>query len=205
MHRPSSATCRAMQKFARIVLGYHGCLEPLATELLTDQRAIADWPQSANRWDWLGRGIYFWEHSPGRAFEWAREKAAQKGRQDTEARVIGAVIQLGRCFDLTDLAYTRKLTEAYAQIEDDYRRKSEALPANRGPGGAAPIRELDCLVINYLLDALSEQKIDFQTVRGPFWEGDDAFPGSKIREQSHVQIAVRDPSCILGVFRPNLG
>ena len=42
----------------------------------------------------------------------------------------------------------------------------------------------------------------FQTVRCPFLEGTRAFPGSRILRESHVQIAFRDRSCILGIFRP---
>jgi hypothetical protein len=36
----------------------------------------------------------------------------------------------------------------------------------------------------------------FQTVRGAFEEGRPLFPGSAIRTQSHIQIAVRDVQCI---------
>ena len=35
------------------------------------------------------------------------------------------------------------------------------------------------------------------TVRGSFAEGDPIYPGSKILQKSHTQIAVRDPTCIL--------
>ena len=42
----------------------------------------------------------------------------------------------------------------------------------------------------------------FQTVRAAFEEGEPAFAGSMIRRETHIQIAVRDPRCILGVFRP---
>ena len=43
----------------------------------------------------------------------------------------------------------------------------------------------------------------YQTVRSAFEEGEPAFPGSLIRTQTHIQIAVRDHWCIIGVFRPN--
>ncbi len=42
----------------------------------------------------------------------------------------------------------------------------------------------------------------FQTVRGAFVEGDPVYEGARIHAKTHVQIAVRDPSCILGYFRP---
>ena len=41
----------------------------------------------------------------------------------------------------------------------------------------------------------------FQTVRAAFHEGRELFPGSYIASHTHIQIAVRDLSCIKGVFR----
>lgn len=38
-----------------------------------------------------------------------------------------------------------------------------------------------------------------QTVRGSFAEGEPIYPGSKILQKAHTQIAVRDPVCILRV------
>ena len=43
----------------------------------------------------------------------------------------------------------------------------------------------------------------FDTVRGVFQEGVATFEGSGIRLESHIQIAVRSPAVILGVFRPS--
>jgi hypothetical protein len=57
---------------------------------------VEEWKQCDNEYDWLGNGIYFWEHSPERARRWA----------GADGIVIGAVIQLGNCLDLTDLRYT---------------------------------------------------------------------------------------------------
>src|SRR5690349_7557939 len=48
-----------MDPFARIVVGYHGCTEGFARELLLGTLPIREWRPSANVWDWLGRGIYF--------------------------------------------------------------------------------------------------------------------------------------------------
>jgi hypothetical protein len=87
-----------LDRFARVVLGYHGCDAEFANALLSGETLIRDWKVSRNRYDWLGHGIYFWEHAPERAWAWA--SASKK------TGVIGAVIQLGRCLDLTDTAYT---------------------------------------------------------------------------------------------------
>ena len=62
------------------------------------------------------------------------------------------------------------------------------------------LRFLDNLVINQFLSLMENgygnDVILFQTVRSPFEEGEPAFPGSMIKRQTHVQILVRDRSCI---------
>jgi hypothetical protein len=45
----------------------------------------------------------------------------------------------------------------------------------------------------------SEYKM-FDSTRGVFEEGGQAFPGAAIKEKSHIQICVRNPNCILGFF-----
>lgn len=174
------------------MLGYHGCPKELAEALLGGTRAIADWPASTNTYDWLGQGIYFWEHGPERALAWAHNHYGDS------AAVVGAIIQLGRCFDLLDVGFTSLLMPAYERELEDARAAGQELPVNKGPNDDLGGRYLDCRVINACLQAFPE----FQTVRGAFWEGEPAFPGAKILRESHIQIAVRDPRCILGVFRP---
>lgn len=190
-----------MLRFPRVVLGYHGCIEPVATELLSGAREIADWRPSENPWDWLGRGIYFWEHAPERAKRWADAKAARAGGR---AAVVGAVIQLGQCFDLTDVNITGTLAEVHREIAEEYRALGRTLPENRGRDEDLRMRELDCLVINSLLVKMPRRGVTIDTVRGAFEEGPPAFPGAKIRAASHIQIAVRNPANILGVFRPQI-
>ncbi len=105
---------------------------------------------------------------------------------------------MGLCLDLTDTKYTDLLAEAYKTLRAEYHDQGKRLPKNKGKH-----RDLDCLVINTLARrAETEEGIRYQTVRCPFLEGDPAFPGSGILRESHVQIAVRDKHCILGVFRP---
>jgi hypothetical protein len=192
-----------MLRFPRVVLGYHGCLEPLATELLNGTRPITDWQPSDNSWDWLGKGIYFWERAPARAKRWAETKLARAAGTGTAA-VVGAVIQLGDCFDLTDVNFTNVLGEAFNEVSEDYGAAGKTLPVNRGNDADLKLRELDCLVINSLLLRLEETGTAFDSVRGAFEEGTEAFPGSKIRTESHIQIAVRNRLNILGVFRPQI-
>ena len=180
-----------MERFARIVLGYHGAKAgdgaAYAKELLTGEVSIEDWKPSENEYDWLGRGIYFWEHSPERARRWAGANGI----------VVGAVIQLGNCLDLTDPRYTSLLSQSYAVLESDYRSKELELPQNAGRD--LKLRKLDCLVINSLSPSVLD---DVHTVRGAFEEGDAAFPGAALKMETHIQVAVRKRQSILGIFRP---
>lgn len=188
-----------MEPFARIVIGYHGCNEEFARELLLGSKAIQSWNPSNNQWDWLGHGIYFWEHSPERALRWAQEKyLSGKG----SPAVVGAVIQLGRCFDLLNEAITAILAQMHQELANAYLTEGQSLPENKGPDGKR--RVLDCLVINDCLNRLFQRGLAYDTVRGAFVEGTPVYPGAGFSRETHLQIAVRNPACILGIFRPNL-
>jgi hypothetical protein len=176
-----------MERFARVVLGYHGCRASVAADLLNGKLSIAEWTPSENAHDWLGHGVYFWEHSPERAIDWARGKVARDGVGE-EPAVVGAVIQLGACLDLTNVAYTAMLRQAYDHVRESYERAGRPLPTNTGRDRDLKNRQLDCLVINHLHEESGHA--GFETVRGVFLEGGPAYPGAK--------------GCILGVFRPNM-
>lgn len=188
-----------MDQFARIVIGYHGCTEEFARDVLMGTKPISNWQVSTNDWDWLGHGIYFWEHSPQRAYRWAHEKFTP---QNIVPGVLGSVIQLGRCFDLFDEAITAILTGSYLELEQTYRDRGLPLPQNHGRDWKR--RDLDCLVINDCLDRLGSRGTVYDTIRGGFLEGAPVYPGAGFSREAHLQIAVRNPSCILGIFRPNL-
>ena len=82
------------------------------------------------------------------------------------------------------------------------RAAKEPLPRNKGRTPEKKLRHRDCAVLNFYLQALEERGITFDPVRCAFVEGRAAFPGCGIRQESHIQIAVRNPACIVGVFRP---
>lgn len=45
---------------------------------------------------------------------------------------------------------------------------------------------------------------EYETVRSPFMEGTEAFPGARLQAKTHVQLCVRNLECIEGYFRlPN--
>jgi hypothetical protein len=187
-----------MEPFARIVIGYHGCTEAYGRDLLLGTKPLLEWQPSTNDWDWLGHGIYFWEHSPERALRWAKERYAMGG--DVPG-VLGAVIQLGRCFYLLNEANTTTLEQSYQELAASYQQTSQPLPQNRGRDWKR--RDLDCLVINYCLARGQQRGVEYDTVRGAFLEGAPAYHGAGFSREAHVQIAVRNRACIVGVFRPN--
>jgi hypothetical protein len=184
-------------RYARSIIGYHGCTAAAATRLLRG----ASFAESQNDYDWLGRGVYFWEHGPDRAFRFIKEKLRRERRKERPA-VIGAVLQLGQCFDLLDTRFTSDLRQAFPRFEASIMAAGVTLPRNAGPAPELKLRRLDCAMLNWYLSELEAEGQTYQTVRGCFVEGGPAFPGSGIERESHIQIAVRDPACLIGVFRP---
>lgn len=176
-----------MNRFARTVLAYHGCDRDFAESMIRGEIDIDQWKVSRNVYDWLGHGIYFWEYAPDRAEKW-RSKGG----------VVGAIIQIGNCLDLTDTASTTLLAQQFTVVRQAFIDDNKTPPVNqRGRNN------LDCLVINELAESIQKiNGLEIDTVRCPFLEGDPAFDGSKILAESHVQLAVRNQACILGVFRP---
>lgn len=189
--------------YERLVVGYHGTDRSVAEEVLLGAGHLR---ASDNTYDWLGRGIYFWEHGVDRAWEFALEQKARNKVQDPF--VVGAFIHLGRCLDLTDTAATRRVAGWYGDLMAAMDAAQTPLPINKpGPGAADDLllRYLDCAVLNLGLQNMdeSEGRTFYQSVRGVFVEGGPAYPGSGIQTKTHVQIAVRDPAVILGYFRPS--
>lgn len=162
---------------------------------------------SDNDYDWLGNGIYFWEHAPRRALEFAREQK-ERGKVDKPA-VLGAYINLGRCFDLTDIEHTQQLQTAHEAWSEILEKTGAEMPKNQKASDDDHdllLRYKDCAVMNWYmkyLDNECHEKYDYQTVRGVFQEGSAVFDGSKIRRKTHIQVAVRDSACIVGYFLPS--
>jgi len=181
--------------YARTVYGYHGCSATTAESVLSG----APFAQSENAYDWLGAGVYFWEYGLDRAWKWAKE------HQPDEPAVVGAHIQLGDCFDLLDTRFTDTLKELAPIYAESIRATGVALPQNAGK--QLKLRYLDCAVVNWALNFLEGRGQRYQSVRCAFLEGepvydDGAGAKSQIFLETHIQIAVRDPACILGTFRP---
>jgi hypothetical protein len=175
---------------AGFVLAYHGCDADTAEKLLSGDA----FQPSKNVYDWLGWGSYFWESDPVRAAQWARLSGKRSGKV-VEPGVVGAVIDLGLCLDLTTQSSLDVIRTAYDSFVQLAGVLKEPLPKNIDELR----RPLDCTIFNYLYESMPEPK--FQTVRGVFIEGGELYPGAFIASRTHVQLAVRDLTCIRGVFR----
>jgi hypothetical protein len=182
------------------VLGYHGCDLRTAEKLLRNE----PFQPSENEYDWLGSGIYFWEANPDRAMDWARHTVAEKNRRtggSDHPAVIGAAVNLGFCLDLI----TSNGIQAVELACQRYRRfitaSGAAMPRNTG-GDDHLGRYLDRAVINFLHETRSDaEEPPFDTVRGVFMEGEHIYENSGFRRKTHIQICVRNPAMIKGVFR----
>lgn len=189
------------EKLPNLVVGFHGCSKDTFNTVIHENTPLR---QSDNTYDWLGNGIYFWENSLDRAWQWAKNHNG-----DDNAAVIGAVIDLGRCLNLTDSGSEKILQEGYELLKSFYDDLGIELPKNHTIRDAKDIllRDLDCAVIQrvqYMFmaeDEFSDTPF-YDSVRGVFVEGERAYPGAEIYCKTHIQICVCNPNCIKGYFTP---
>lgn len=189
------------------ILGYHGCDEAVAEDILSGRADIA---LSNKDYDWLGPGAYFWEADPRRALEWAQTKVSRGSYQ--KAAVLGAIIDLRNCLDLVSREDLEILKDAHRSFMKFQVKAGLEVPKNKSapkqPNRDRVLRFLDCAVIRHLHSMMDRQAganvtiTPYDTVRGMFTEGAKLYPGGGFQAQTHVQIAVRKPECIRGFFRP---
>lgn len=156
---------------------------------------------SETSYDWLGSGVYFWENDPIRALQWAR----LPWRNIDKPSVVGAVIDPGRCLDLTTQEGITAVKSAHRALAKLHKLTEQPLPRNAGLHKG--MRHLDCAVIRHLNRARAKMAesdpsiLPYQTVRALFVEGQKLYRGAGFHDKTHVQICVIDQSRIFGVFR----
>ena len=185
------------KKLPNLVLGFHGCHRDVFNNVIKEGEPLK---RSNNSYDWLGNGIYFWEQNFQRAYEWAINRYGE-----SDGQVIGAVIDLGYCLNLTDSASAAILRKGYEILKLRCAAVGNSLPVNRPSKKSEDVllRDLDCAVIQQIHDFnLQEKKQMFDSVRGIFTEGLPPYPGSEFREKTHVQLCICNPNCIKGYFKP---
>jgi hypothetical protein len=184
------------------ILGYHGCDRKLAERVLAGREPLLF---SHNDYDWLGDGIYFWEHNGRRAFDFASEVARHPhpSRQTIKTpAVIGAVIDLGECLNLLDSRFIETVTLGYEELVSASKAAGVPLPENSG-GKDRRSRKLDCAVlrtIHKMRETAGEKPFD--GVRAAFIEGDPLYANAGFASKNHIQVCVRNLRSIKGYFRP---
>jgi hypothetical protein len=166
-------------------IGFHGTSVEAAQRILSSGFQL-----SRNEYDWLGDGAYFFQDAPVRAGEWARQRFGE------QAAVIGAEIDLVDCMDLFDARWHDVIRGAYSDMVRRLTKEGHPLPSQ-----TVGAHRLDRAVINRTVGALHDRGIQVRAVRAGFIEGEPLFPDSALWSQTHIQIAVRDPSAIVRVWR----
>lgn len=184
---------------AGIVFGFHGCERDVAERALLNQEALKP---SDNAYDWLGEGIYFWENDPVRAFEFARDT-----KKCNDPFVIGAVIDLGNCLDMTCRTGANIISSHWEEHVKELYQRGEIKPNNetpRGENGELILRFLDCTVIKMLHHFNDEiGLLPYDSVRAAFGEGKELYPTAGFHEKNHIQLCIRNSEhCIKAVFLP---
>ena len=182
---------------SNLVIGFHGCDRSVFDKVVRDGEPMI---RSENSYDWLGSGFYFWENGYHRAIDWANTSP-----KITTSAVIGAVIDLGYCLNLTDYNSATVLRNSYDILKFRCEQSNERLPSNKRytEDGDALLRDLDCAVINQIHRLNRRHQLpSYDSVRGIFTEGGEVYPGSGFMVKTHVQICIVNPNCIKGVFSP---
>jgi hypothetical protein len=194
--------------YHRTVIGYHGT--GLSTALRIVNR-IEGFRWSRRDFEWLGHGIYFWEHAPQQARDWAELRRRQLRRKknptandirraDEPIAVVASMIRLGFCFDLLDPDNVEYLLGVF----DDYRETME-LSGEPLPKNSRKYRRLDCAVFEHAYKVINvvPEHPSVDTSRGvyvPAGGGRRVWESSWISRNTHIQLCVRNPACILGTW-----
>jgi len=190
--------------YRNIVIGFHGCDKSVRDEIISGKSFMK---KSNNDYDWLGNGFYFWENNILRAKQFAEDKQKRNPDKITEPAVLGAIIDLRYCLDLLDSTYLVLLKEFYFLLKATYENQGIEIPVNRQVGNSFDLllRNLDCAVIESVHTFNKDnKKQEFDSVRGVFWEGDALYPNAGFKEKNHIQICIRNPSCIKRFFIPDI-
>lgn len=190
-----------------LILAFHGCDTETYEKVLYNHEALLP---SNNPYDWLGNGIYLWENSLARAEEWAvmyckRYNKKNPDKTPKKPAVIGTVINLGHCLDLTDYGSSEILKKGYEILSYELSLLGKEMPLNRNvkENNDLLLRELDCAVIERIHQLNRELgRRNYDSVRGLFTEGKPVYQESGIMDKTHIQLCIINPNCIKGYFKP---
>lgn len=177
--------------YDRLVIGFHGTRRETAMRIVTQE---STYKASHNDDDWLGHGVYFWEHAPQQAWWWAKRRYAKTAK----IAVLGAVIRLGNCLDLLDPANGQLLQGFHKDMVKEYKDRGETPRQN-----ANNHKYLDCETLEYAYEALKLGGLPIDSSRGVYVAtGSPArlWTRSWLSKDAHIQLCIRNKSCILGTW-----
>ena len=187
---------------SNLILGFHGCDQSVVDKVVAGKDNLI---ASTNDYDWLGNGIYFWENNEARALQWAQELSKRKGSTIKHPAVIGSIVDLGYCLDLTDSQCLEELKVGYDALVFMCKEAGMEMPQNTNTGNSTDLllRKLDCAVIETMhkINRMANKRA-YDSVKGVFWEGKQLYPNAGFAEKNHIQICVCNPNCIKGYFLP---
>lgn len=191
-----------------LLIAYHGCDATTRDDLVTG--VVPHLAHSRNRYDWLGPGAYFFEGDERRALKFAEASHGAPSKLYTSKpiatpAVVGAVLRVGRCLDMTTQAGIDEFCDACEAMVQGLHGAGKQIPVNQSTLDEVDIlfRALDSAVFGFIHAARDAGgSPHFQAVRGAFRQGREVAPNSGFHRDSHVQIALRDNNCVLGWFLP---
>jgi hypothetical protein len=188
------------EDYHRTIIGFHGTTRTAALQIV---QGIEPFRPSEHPDDWLGHGIYFWEHGPRQAWWWAerrRRLAVDRGKWPAgeELAVLGSVIRLGHCLDLLDPANVRIVREWHDRLV-----ATCAAAAITPPRNARQRKYLDCAVFQFGYNWLKSRGVRLDTVRAVYTSGRSEhrlWSHSWLMDDGHIQVCVQHPQAILGTW-----
>jgi len=194
--------------YHRTVIGYHGTG---LTAALRIANRVDKFIRSERDFDWLGGGIYFWEYSPKQALAWSKLRQKQYGKKKNKTpedvrrateplAVVACMIRLGFCLDMTEPENVKYMQGVYTAYKESLELAGNPLPTNE-----RQYRRLDCAVFNYAYEVIeaSEPNLKVDSARGIYVPQDGKkriWEGSWISQNTHIQVCVRNPMSLLGVW-----
>jgi len=180
------------EDYHRTVVGFHGTQINKALSVVS---GFEELEASHNPHDWLGHGIYFWEHGPKQAWQWAKQRYPGK-----KVAVVAAMIRLGNCLDLLDPDNANMLCRWYDEMLLAMKRSGETIPRNvRGK------KYLDCWAMEYAYRQLQKAGEYVDSARAVYvpGEGKRLWPSSWMSHDTHIQLCVRNTANIIGCWLAN--
>ncbi len=181
------------------IIGYHAGRDSKILEGVVNGDTRLLW--SVSNSEWLGRGVYFWAFSLEHARRW--ETYLKKSASANGTGILRVKIELGDCLNLFEPSGTKRLKEAALILRKSIEKKPGVkLPENRGISHGVPVeRNLDCALIetaNVIRQAEQDggSSPGYDSVISFGESGPEVISGSTIRLNSHIQVCVRNWSCL---------